>query len=351
MNQISTDREGMIPEKYMDFKWYARGGSPVNPAIVARREIYDMVGGFKLDDQCGMDSEWDVRANLAGARWAYIDEPLYYYRKHPGQTVIQRSFEWYMGQQRSFLDGAAPLWNSQFNPRRHIEVMVTGKCNKKCQHCSQASYNKLHCDYDYPMELIEKLCKRSLENGARYEWLQFSGGEPLLWENLEEACKYAKESGAFKKVRIMSNCFDKERLAKVLDEHIVDMVYTDTYNTDRGGLEMIKSRYAGVSTMADIPHKPLPIEPLDGTLPARCTCDRPSVIGNNVYPCGNFYEHVTRLGKNMDDYRKNFCTLDDDWISFYRKADRFNMDVCKYCLSNWRVWEKVPYPENTCVGV
>jgi len=47
----------------------------------------------------------------------------------------------------------------------------------------------------------------------------------------------------------------------------------------------------------------------------------------------------------MDDYRKYFCALDDDWIGFYRKVDRFNMDVCKYCLSNWRVWEKVPAGE------
>lgn len=348
MNQIQNDRVGMIPEKYMDFNWYARGGSPVNPAIVAKREIYDMVGGFKLDNQCGMDSEWDVRANLAGARWAYIDEPLYYYRQHPNQTVRGRSFEWYRDQQKSFLDGAAPLWNSQFNPRRHIEVMVTGKCNKKCQHCSQATFNKLHRDYDYSMPMIEKLCKRSIENGARYEWLQFSGGEPLLWDNLEEACKYAKESGAFKKVRIMSNCFDKERMSRLLDEHLVDMVYTDTFNSDPEGLELLKARYRDRSTMADIPHKPLPTEPVEGTLPARCTCDRPSVIGNNVYPCGNFFEHVTRLGKNLDDYRQYFCTLDDDWIGFYRKVDRFNMDVCKYCLSNWWVWEKIPYPEQPC---
>ena len=55
--------------------------------------------------------------------------------------------------------------------------------------------------------------------------------------------------------------------------------------------------------------------------------------------CGNFYNHVVRLGRDFKDYK--FCTLDDDWIEFYRKVDRFNMDICQYCLANGKVWEKV----------
>jgi glycosyltransferase involved in cell wall biosynthesis len=345
MNLISTERQGMIPEKYMDFSCYGHGGAPVNAGIVAKREIYDAIGGFKTDSPYGMDSEWDVRANLYGARWAYIDEPLYYYRKHAGQTVIQQSREWYANQQKTFLDNAAPEWTNPFNPNRHIEVMVTGACNRSCQYCSQATYNEKYRDYQTPMELIDKLCRRSKEIGARYEWLQFSGGEPLLWDNLEAACAVAKESGAFKKIRVFSNVYETERLERVLSSGLVDVIYTNSTNASPDGCRILGESYPDKSIIAPLEHKPLPTSPLPGVLPARCNCNHPCVIENNVYPCGNFYEHVTRLGKNMADYKDYFCTLDDDWIGFFRKIDRFNMDICSYCLANGKVWEKVPAGE------
>jgi glycosyltransferase EpsE len=346
---ITTEREGMVPEKYMDFACYGHGGAPVNATIVAKREVYDTVGGFDTSTNYGIDSDWDVRVNLAGFRWSYIDEPLYHYRKHGNQNVNKRTCQWYAQQQKGFLEKAKPLWTNPFNPHRHIEVLVTGKCNRNCRYCSQATYNENYKDYQTPIELIQKLCDRSKAIGARYEWIQFSGGEPFMWDNLEEACRLVKDSGAFKKVRVFSNCYHWDRMEKVLGDNLIDVVYTNSTNASPSGWKKLAKAFPDKSIVAPLEHKPLPTEPMAGVLPARCNCNHPCVVENNVYPCGNFYEHITRLGKNMDDYKDYFCSLDDDWIGFYRKVDRFNMDICSYCLANGRVWEKIPYEEKSNV--
>ena len=345
MVQISTERNGMVPSVYMDFAKYGTGGAPVNATIVAKREVYDAIGGFRTDSAYGMDSEWDVRANLWGARWAYIDEPLYFYRKHPGQTVIQRSGDWYRTQQKGFLDRAWTEWARPFNPKRHMELMVTGRCNKSCEHCSQATFNRDHRNWDASPALVKKLCERANENGGRYDWIQFSGGEPLLWKHLDEACDIIRGSGAFGRIRVNSNCVAGDTLFRMLDAGKIDVVYADTFNADPEAVARLRADYPGRYILDDIPHKPLPTEAHDGVLPAACHCDRPSVMGENVYPCGNFYEHITRLGRNIADYGAYFTTLDDDWISFFRGVDKFNMDICRYCLANGKVWERVEYPK------
>jgi len=298
-----------------------------------------MIGGFKTEDGYGMDSDWDVRANLAGVRWAYIDEPLYHYRRHQGQTVIKRSGEWYCDQQRRFLNEAKPFWTNPFNPTRHIEVMVTGRCNQACKYCSQATFNRDHRDYQATVESIAKLCERAKAIGARYEWLQFSGGEPLLWDNLEQACQIAR--GTFQKIRVFSNCCDTGRMDGLLKSGLVDAVYTNSTNASPSGWTWLKDNWPDKAIVAPLTHKPLPTAPLPGVLPARCNCDHPSVIGENVYPCGNFYEHTHRLPQPFENYKDYYTTLDSDWISFFRRVDRFSMPICAYCLANGKVWEKI----------
>jgi hypothetical protein len=345
MEHYTLDPNGMVPEIYMRPGGF--GASPVDATIVAKREVYQIVGGFDPEIPVGGDADWNIRANLAGMRWAYIPEDLYYYRSHPNQTVRLMPWKEHSDKQTERLKKAWPVWSNPFNPNRHIEILVTGACDRKCKHCSQAAYNEDYKKYQTSLELVEKVCRRSMENGARYEWLQFSGGEPLLWDNLEEACRLAKESGAFQKVRVFTNGFQADRLYSALDAGLIDCAYIDTYNGNPKAVKTLKEKWPDRSAFDPTVHKPLPTKAIDGVLPARCNCDHLCVVENNVYPCGNFYTHIKRLGKDFGDYE--FCSLDDDWVEFYRRVDRFNMDICSYCLANGRVWEKIPYEEKSNV--
>jgi glycosyltransferase involved in cell wall biosynthesis/tetratricopeptide (TPR) repeat protein len=338
MEHYALDSKGMVPEVYM--RPDGSGASPIDATIVAKREVYQIVGGFDPEIVVGGDADWNIRANLKGIRWAYIPEDLYYYRSHANQTVRLMPWKEHSDKQAARLNAAWPAWSNPFNPNRHIEILVTGACDRKCKHCSQAAYNEDFKTYQTPLELVDKVCRRSIENGARYEWLQFSGGEPLLWDNLEAACKLAKDSGAFSRVRVFTNGEQSKRLYAALDAGLIDCAYLDTYNANPKAMETLKEKYAGRFVLDPTVHKPLPVSPFSGVIPARCNCDHLCVIENNVYPCGNFYTHIKRLGLEFKNYK--FCSLDDDWIEFYRKVDRFNMDICSYCLANGKVWDKIP---------
>jgi glycosyltransferase involved in cell wall biosynthesis len=330
--------DGMVPEPFMMGE---SGGWPFNASIVARRIIYDMVGGFDESVPSGCDTQWNVKATLAGARWATIEQELYYYRQHNQQTshlfADQKHRENYQG----WIRAVRPIWTDPFNFNHHIELMVTGLCSRKCPHCSQAAYNQDYKDYQAPVALVEKLCKRALDNGGRYEWLQLSGGEPLLWDNLEAGCKLVKDSGAFKKIRVFTNGDPQERLLGLLRSGLIDFIYINTTNSNQETCRIVKEQFPTRSYLDPTAHKPLPTSMIPDTLPPDCHCNHLCVIENNVYPCGNFYTHIRRLGKNLEDYKNYFCTLDDDWIGFFRKINRFNMDICQSCLANGRVWPKV----------
>jgi organic radical activating enzyme len=330
--------DGMVPEPFMLGQ---AGGWPFNASIVAKREIYDIVGGFNEAVPSGCDTEWNVRATLIGARWATIEKELYYYRQHDQQTSRVITSQSHMENYRSWIAKTMPIWTDPFNFNRHIELMVTGKCSRKCPYCSQAAYNLDYKDYQAPLTLVEKLCKRTLDNGGRYEWLQLSGGEPLLWSNLAVGCRIVKDSGAFKRIRIFTNGDNQERLITLLNSELVDFVYINTTNSNQETCQILKRDYPTKSYLDYTAHKRLPEVMIADTVPPDCHCNHLCVIENNVYPCGNFYTHIRRLGKNLEEYRKFFCTLDDDWIGFFRTVNRFTMDICQLCLANGRVWPKV----------
>lgn len=78
------DSGAMIPESYLKGK----GGRPVNASIIAWTYVYDKVR-FEESYHAGSDGEWNFRCILAGYKWGYIKEPMYYYRRH-NQQITRR---------------------------------------------------------------------------------------------------------------------------------------------------------------------------------------------------------------------------------------------------------------------
>ncbi|MCK4625075.1 MAG: glycosyltransferase family 2 protein [Phycisphaerae bacterium] len=68
----------------MDGKRYMAGGSgPCHASVTARRKVYDLVGGFRPDEEWDGDGGWNMRVIQAGLRWGHIDESWYYHRRYP----------------------------------------------------------------------------------------------------------------------------------------------------------------------------------------------------------------------------------------------------------------------------
>jgi len=79
--------------KGMDYDLYIHrsGGHPVNGSIVAWKEVYDRAGPFNEELNVASDGVWNFEALKHYKQWQFIDEYLYYYRRHSEQLSKRRT--------------------------------------------------------------------------------------------------------------------------------------------------------------------------------------------------------------------------------------------------------------------
>lgn len=79
------------------------------------------------------------------------------------------------------------------------KIRITGKCNYQCFYCREYCNSTPELS---PEEIIT-LCKDAVREG--YDEIQFGGGEPLLYENLDKIIIGAKQIAGVGKVSISTN--------------------------------------------------------------------------------------------------------------------------------------------------
>lgn len=85
-----------------------------------------------------------------------------------------------------------------------IEIFLTTDCNLNCQHCE--NYIPLITENrTYQFEDFKKDLDAFLKNVDSVQYLTFSGGEPLLLENIEDFIDYAASKRKIKNVIVMTN--------------------------------------------------------------------------------------------------------------------------------------------------
>jgi MoaA/NifB/PqqE/SkfB family radical SAM enzyme len=89
---------------------------------------------------------------------------------------------------------------------------VVGRCNERCVHCYADSSPQIDA------ALEKETCLRVIREGAAlgFEWLQLTGGDPLLCPFLEELVRAGKEAG-YRAVEVYTNglALDARRVAKL----------------------------------------------------------------------------------------------------------------------------------------
>ena len=76
---------------------------------------------------------------------------------------------------------------------KEIKVELTYQCLLKCIHCSSES-----CASDMPemsYETAENIVKQAI--GMNVKSIYFSGGEPLLWQNLNNLIQLCEKAGLY----------------------------------------------------------------------------------------------------------------------------------------------------------
>ena len=182
-------------------------------------------------------------------------------------------------------------------------VAVTNRCNARCGFCSipLQPYNGAT-----PPDLLEQAIDKLYDLDVRY--IQFTGGEPLLYPYLNRVIEYASESGMLMTVVTNGSLLDEKR-AKALAESRVQGVSISVDHYDRGVFEQNR----GIPGLADrvaegVQHL------RDNGLPAQASTTISKLLDLEAGDYLKLIEHNQRLGFDgtyfcypMTDMRSNYA--------------------------------------------
>ena len=75
-------------------------------------------------------------------------------------------------------------------PPETLIWIITGRCNLQCKHCYATAYRE---EIEIPQNRKLELIKEAADIGVEY--IQYTGGEPLLVKDIFEILQYTKDCG------------------------------------------------------------------------------------------------------------------------------------------------------------
>lgn len=112
---------------------------------------------------------------------------------------------------------------------RELKIEVTYQCPLACVHCSSNAFinNNLKMDKKRCISILNQAIKMGVERIA------FSGGEPLMWEGLEEAVEYCHSNNLETTVYTSGNCDDVKKVFESIASKGLDKAVFSLYSSEQ----------------------------------------------------------------------------------------------------------------------
>jgi len=224
--------------------------------------------------------------------------------------------------------------------KNELTLRVTGACNQACRNCSQSVWMADYAKYHMTLAELRTLCRQAESLGIKGCMARITGGEPTMWRYLRSGCRILRESSAFGEIRLLTNGKLYDKISSLVTDGLVDVIAISAHEADPEGLAILSSRHPGLIRINRTKHKPLPVRPIKGTLPAKCTCNRLAYFDRRVWACNNAYTHTKRMGGDVTD-KSLSCKVTDDWITYFAGDKWLMMPIHRVCLSNKKVWRRI----------
>lgn len=219
----------------------------------------------------------------------------------------------------------------------HLSLTVTLGCNLRCPRCSQRKLIERYSNYQMGMGEIEAIIEHS--GGHRFEILTFTGGEPLVWEHLEEGVKRIRHAEIADRLELLSNGILADRITPALLDKL-DQVRLSFYGTEAGSFARLKRAYGEKVVIADrrvMTEVPSELLPPDEVLPAECSCLGWMVGMGYAYACVMVPTVLAECGLDYKAYPELICDLGPGYLERLEPYMRGACDLCRGCISNARV--------------
>jgi hypothetical protein len=222
-----------------------------------------------------------------------------------------------------------------------LALWVTSLCTLNCPHCNQKTVRQNLPDYEMSRYELTNFIASCKERGIHFLEIELTGGEPSLWSLLEESIPLLKEIA--NEVSLITNGNNAEEIVELLNKHSVKYAVSVPQATPEQ-IAIHSSRGIGVTWNNHI-HKPLPICPVENSLPPICSgkVDREGrLVKQLFYLNGKVYYCCTaKAGMNILGYDECYvCNFESNFIEKFstRKDD---LPICTVCLCNAKVWESI----------
>jgi len=195
--------------------------------------------------------------------------------------------------------------------------------------------------WETSLQDIEDLIHYSEISEYHFKRIIFSGGEPLLWSNLEYSIKLIKRSRISDDLYMYTN-------ALAVNKHnidwfknicsLLDGVIVSKYENNKENIDLIlKENIPNVSIINRDRFYILPKEPIENTLPADCRCAAFGMIGDIITLC-SFQDHMIYYqGWNPNDFKDQTVKIGENYLDKFENVNPFERVMCSYCFGNMKV--------------
>jgi len=234
---------------------------------------------------------------------------------------------------KNFLTARLPILSPANN---HFNIFVTAACTRHCPNCSQRGFTNQNSGYNLSLADLGAWIACTKASGyPPYHSVILTGGEPLLWDNLEEGTRLLCQAKVGRQLNLFSNGDKLEHVTDKLMESLT-MLRLSHYGNNDKSIKSLKKRYGNKVVIVDRQrHFPIPTK-LAGNeiLPAKCSCGGPALLGQQVYGCAMLVTVANELGIDLSKYPESQCKLQVGYLELLAGFPRLNHDCCRGCIGN-----------------
>lgn len=234
-----------------------------------------------------------------------------------------------------------------------ITLFTNSVCNLSCSECimkfqmTKEYEGRVHNDWKYQMSIQEVKDFVYFSEASNYVFdIVLSGGEPMLWKNLEEGLKILRKSSCVNRIIMFSNGMQYKRMNQNI-VNMLDRIRFSIYKDVEGGsnntkhIKEFESLYSKNSEIISVDRShffPNPKKPLEIYEPVKCMNPERMFYKGQIYACphsGSLAAHAQSNVKVSEKIGLNFLQGTGDIRKNHEK------EICSLCISNKTVRDQV----------
>lgn len=335
-----------------------------NAIIGIHKKTFLQIGGFE-PWICAADTEFHIRAAHCGLTKIVTGKDVFVRHKHGGNLTenpetdmmspIRKSYHAEIAKRKSepYHKVSMETASSQLVIEKRgpdptyldtFVIVTTGSCQLNCNGCTAGKWRAKNRRFHLTLRDLRAFLDACLASNYRMGVLRLTGGEPLLWRNLDKGLAMIRASGVVKKIKLFTNAVAATSEKKKNLEHVisnVDRLAISDYGVCPENVERLKELAKNKTHVSSVDRTYFndPTEfhaaPVDDRreeyMPCVCGCRGHTLVGDRVYVCT---DAVWMFGWRDPEPDWIWTDVKTGFLEGLPLGQHENYDFCSYCTAN-----------------